>query len=152
MPGYWWECEHCDRTVTFAEVTGCSIAAFIWDKLLASAWDQAVLARDCPHCQQHSLRIAYDFPRRDKLIFRLVHAVGVREGESYLPMMWECYLVGEPERPKFDFKYLNGRNPKGLSKPAILSREQLSQLLSLYRARTGDAAFPDSLAIPLHGV
>lgn len=114
MPGYWWECENCGQHGgEFREATGCSsIAAFIRAKLLPSDWDQSLLLRECKQCGQHSCRITYDFPRKERLVFRLVHAVGL-ELDDYLPVMWEFYEVGEPHTLKFDFKYLLGRNPTG---------------------------------------
>ena len=57
-------------------------------------------------------------------------------------MMWEFYETGNPNLSKYDFTYLNGRNPKGLNSPAIISSEELKELFDLYCKRTERSTFP----------
>jgi hypothetical protein len=87
--------------------------------------------------------MAYNFPRTiEPLILRLVHLVGVRVDDTYLPMMWEAYPTNSPDDRWFDFKYINGYAIFGLNRPAVFSREDLRQLFVLYRAKTATQSFP----------
>jgi hypothetical protein len=144
MAGYWWECEGCAVSFTFTKVTGASsLASFIWDKLMASDWDQSLLAPLCGKCGSGALRITYEFPRKEKLILRVIHIVGLQyEYDDYVPMMWETHPKDSPDERRFDFKYQRGRNPRGLNKPAILSRQDLHTLFGRYRQKTGVHDFP----------
>ncbi len=144
MPSYWWECEECEHEYGFNEVTKSKgIVTFIWDELLPSNWNQDLLLKRCPNCNNDHLRLAYLFPRSDTLRLRVIHIVGldIRE-QKYLPMMWETYFTHNPTENVFDFKYMNGRNNRGLNKPAVLSKNNLSQIFSLYNERTGNISFP----------
>lgn len=142
MPGYWWECEDCAFVLaSFKEACGSnSVAAFIWDKLRLSNWDQTLLQQKCSKCGQQALRVTYEFPGKDKQKVRVLHILGhFREGKTYLPMLWETCFVSEPENHLVDFKYIDRHNGYGLNKPAVLDRENLSTLLGLYREKTGEA-------------
>ncbi len=145
MPSYWWECESCGATgLDFVDTCGVSsITRFIRDVMLPSDWDQSHLLRVCKACDKQSLRIAYKFPRKiEPPILRLVHLVGVKVDDDYLPMMWEAYPTYSPDYRWFDFKYINGYAIFGLNKPAVFSRENLRQLFALYRAKTATRSFP----------
>lgn len=144
MAGYWWECETCSSEHGFDQITGTrSISSFVWDKLLPSDWDQALLTFACPKCREGVLRITYDFPRQEERLFmRVLHIVGLKF-DDYVPMMWEMYIKGsEPRKERVDFKYQRSRNPWGLNKAALLSRSDLHQLFSVYRSKTGHPSFP----------
>ncbi|MCH7950972.1 MAG: hypothetical protein IH875_10945 [Candidatus Dadabacteria bacterium] len=143
MPPYWWECEKCEQTYYFEDVTSSNtIVKFIWDELLTSAWSQELLQKECNKCKENKLRISYHFPSKDNLKLRVVHIVGLELENEYLPMMWETYFTHNPSENVFDFKYLNGRNIWGLNKPAVLSKGELSQIFALYSKRTGNKSFP----------
>ena len=72
MPSYWWSCEKCKKEFAFKDVTDNStIYHFIWKTLLPSNWDQEKLLLACPNCKNKSLRITYEFPRKDKEIVRV---------------------------------------------------------------------------------
>ncbi|SRR6266571_1203209 len=143
MPGYWWHCEGCGKDFAFSKACGrTSIAAFIHDDLVTSNWDQALLLRPCPDCAQTSLRIQYEFPRKDRELVTVYRIVGLGPGADYLPMMWETGPASEPDVRWYDFKYLGGRNVRGLSKPAVLQQQQLRRLFDLYRERAQLTEFP----------
>ena len=152
MPGgYWWECESCrsPRRVEFPDACGArGIAHYIQDSLRLN-WDQSLLLRDCPDCRSHSLRITYEFPRKDRSIFRVFGVVGLdrdKNGE-YVPMMWEtreldpATLQYYPDSI-FDFKYICGRKTFGLNKAAVFTQAQLRDLFTLYSQKRQLPAFP----------
>lgn len=142
MPGYWWECETCGEKSDFPTTVGASsISSFVWDKLLAADWDQSLLVSPCPRCSHGSRRITYEFPREDKVTLRVVHIVGL-QSDDYVPMMWETYPTDSPSDRWFDFKYQRGRNPWGLNKAAVFSRQELHELFTRYRQKTGAPDFP----------
>jgi hypothetical protein len=138
---YWWECESCEAKASFLDTVGAQIATFIWDTL-SKEWDQELLLRECPQCKERRLRIAFDFGRGDGKVFRVNHIVGTYSTESYVPMMKEFYEVGNPNLCKYDFTYLNGRNPTGLKSPAIVSAQELRDLFRLYCEKTNRNSFP----------
>ncbi len=141
MSGYWWECEGCGEKSDFPTVVSTlSMSSFVWDKLLRADWDQSLLVSPCPHCQAFR-RITYEFPRKDKVTLRVIHIVG-RQSEDYVPMMRETYPTDSPKERWFDFKYQRGRNPWGLNKAAVFSRQELQELFMLYRGKTGAQEFP----------
>ena len=141
MPSYWWHCDQCDKTRTFEEECGIGIVRFLWDELLLAQWDQKLLVHDCAACQSpQSLRITYDFPRKDKETLHVMHIVGMtpdRE-QTYLPMLWQASMNGELF---FDFKYMNGRSNWGLNKPAVLTDAVLTGLIRLYREKANSPTF-----------
>src|SRR5688500_13335363 len=48
MARYWWQCISCgDRPAWLTVCHSRSIAAFIWDELAPSGWDQRLLRRRC---------------------------------------------------------------------------------------------------------
>jgi len=146
MPGYWWQCENCRPDSSFLEACGSkSIAHFIWDVLLPSSWDQSKLLLHCKNCGQQSIRITYEFPRKEKEVFRVIHIVGIGPlFDEYIPMMWETYQVGngKGEVTLFDFKYIGKRSVWGLNKPAVFSRDDLKRLFALFCEKTGSLEFP----------
>jgi len=143
MPGYWWQCDTCGQRTTFKEVVRTtSIGPFLWDIMPESNWDQALLTHRCVACEDGRLRITYDFPRGKPETISVVHIVGLDRGSGYLPMLWETFRHSSPQTFWYDFKYLTGRNPFGLSKPAVLERQQLRQLFELLALRANYARFP----------
>jgi len=144
MAGYWWECESCGTRWEFVAACGSKgITHFIWDILLPSNWDQAQLLGVCKSCGKVSLRITYEFPRKNKEVLRVVHMVGLGPlYGSYIPMMWETYPISVEHERWFDFKYIDGRRTLGLNRPAVLRREHLKQLFNLYQEKTGTVDFP----------
>ncbi len=80
MPGYWWECEGCQKTFDFGAVGGHrGVPHFIRDALIPSGWDQSLLLQECPRCHESLLSITYEFPRADKETLRVLHIVGLGE-------------------------------------------------------------------------
>jgi len=144
MPAYWWKCENCRTDYDFSQVTESrGVAHYIWDDLLPSSWDQNHLRRRCKACHKLSLRIAYDFPRKEKVTLFVVHMVGLGPYDgSYIPMMWETTQPSEGDNHWFDFKYVNGRSLYGLNKPAVFERDNLRELFSLYQNRARAGRFP----------
>ncbi|MBI3580747.1 MAG: hypothetical protein HY098_01480 [Nitrospinae bacterium] len=137
MTGYWWECENCGEKKDFQTATGdAAIAHFLWDKMLPSSWDQGNLLIKCSKCKG-TMRIAYEFPRKEKTAVRVRHIVGITDDNSFLQMMWETFPADNPKEEWFDFKYINERNPFGLNKPVVLSRSELQKLFETYYASTG---------------
>jgi hypothetical protein len=120
-----------------------SIAAFIWDELAPSGWDQRLLRRRCK-CKRHSLRITYRFQRGDPERISVKHIVGLGPEDDYLPMLWETFRHSSPRVPRIDFKYQRGRSPWGLTKRLVLEKAQLARLLRTYEHTTGAAIVPRS--------
>jgi hypothetical protein len=146
MPGYWWECEeNCGYTSDFNTVAGCGIVAFFWD-ILSVTWDENLLAKVCGKCGKKSLRITYEFPRKEKEVIRVHRVVGLRVDDDYLPMMWEGVPKSSPGQTWFDFNYLRGKHTRGanrgLNRPAVFGAKELSELFTLYREKTGQQSFP----------
>ena len=144
MTGYWWQCEICGTVFSFPEVSDTKgIAHFIWDVLIPSEWDQQKLSRDCKNCNSNSLRITYEFPRKNKVILKVIHIFGRSPTtDKYIPMMWETHSSENESVSWFDFKYINGRNVYGLNKPAVFSRDGLRHLFEAYCQKTGAPSFP----------
>lgn len=145
MPSYWWQCEQCGCTETFKNLVQCSsLPAFLWDNLVPSGWDQSLLVRPCSRsgCSFH-FRITYDFPRSNKETPMVVRIVGLNKPpDTYLAMLWETYFLSDPSTRLFDFKYVNGRSPFGLNKPAVFTQQDLTTLFALYGRKAGIPAFP----------
>lgn len=143
MPAYRWQCESCGALSDFREACNCrGIAHYIWDVLIPSSWDQSKMLLTCSKCNKQSMRITYEFPRRDKVLLQVIHIVGLGPIDGiYIPMMWET-KPSEDDVNWFDFKYINRRNAWGLNKAAVFSRENLKQLFNLYREKTGSIDFP----------
>lgn len=142
--GYWWQCESCGAISDFPEACGFKgIPDYIWDVLIPSFWEQSKLLLECRKCNKRSMRITYEFPRREKVILQVIHIVGLGPIEgSYIPMMWET-KPSEDNVNWFDFKYIDHRrNPWVLNKPAVFSRENLKQLFNLYNDKTDSITFP----------
>jgi hypothetical protein len=139
MAKYWWQCTSCgDRPKWLTVCHSRSIAAFIWDELAPSGWDQRLLIRRCK-CKRRSLRITYRFQRGDPDRISVKHIVGLGPDGDYLPMLWETFRHSSPRRPWIDFKYQRGRSPWGLSKRLVLEKAQLARLLGEYERVTGVA-------------
>jgi hypothetical protein len=97
--------------------------------MVASAWDQTLLAKPCS-CGSE-LRITYDFPRQNKEVLQVIRMVGVEWTPEYLMMLWETAPASDPSERWFDFKYIRGRNPWGLNKAAVFPQELLKALFAL---------------------
>lgn len=142
MARYWWQCIACgDKPRWLAVCSSRSIAAFIWDELAPSGWDQRLLRPRCQCCRA-SLRITYRSRRGDLERISVKHIVGVGPDGDYLPMLWETFRHSRPRKPWIDLKYQRGRSPWGLSKRLTLERAQLGQLLRAYEHATGRAISP----------
>jgi hypothetical protein len=144
MPGaYWWECEKCGQQSDFRTACGSAgMAHFIQDQLKKN-WDQPLLVRDCPGCGSHSLRIAYEFPKRQRQLFRVYHIVGIDwDNGAYVPMMWATRESPFDGELIYDFKYIGGRRARGLNRPAVFSRSDLKRIFGLYCEKTGVESFP----------
>lgn len=141
--GYWWECEKCGKHVDFMPACGSTgVAHYIQDHLKKN-WDQALLVKDCPDCKSHSLRIAYEFPKREKQYFRVYHVVGIDcNNGAYVPMMWVTKELPYNGEMIYDFKYICGRKTFGLNKAAIFLRSELREIFQLFCAKTGMQSFP----------
>ena len=145
MDGYWWQCEGCGHTESVEQITNRkSLAAFIWDDLRLSSWNQALLTVPCRSSCSRSMRITYEFPRKmNKETVMVLRIVGLPAGEdSYLPMMWQTFFLSNPENYLFDFKFVRGRQGWGLKKPAVFNQEDLKNLFALYCERAGVQRFP----------
>jgi len=113
-----------------------SIAAFIWDELVPSGWDQSLLLRRC-ECRRRSLRITYRSKRGDPERISIRHIVGTGPDGDYLPMLWESFRHATPRSRWIDFKYQKGRSPWGLNKRLVLKKAGLTRLLRAYERATG---------------
>jgi hypothetical protein len=139
---YWWQCISCgDRPAWLSVCHSRSIAAFIWDELAPSGWDQRLLRRRCK-CKRRSLRITYRFRRGDPERVSIKHIVGLGPDGDYLPMLWETFRHSSPRTHWIDFKYQRGRNPWGLTKRLVLQKAQLARLLRTYEHAAGLAIVP----------
>jgi pyridoxal/pyridoxine/pyridoxamine kinase len=144
MASYWWQCESCMKRFSFPQACNSKgIAHFIRDIILPNGWEQQHLLRICTACNQHSLRIAYEFPRKEKEIHLVKSIVGLGIVTSiYLPMMWETYTLDSTSIMLFDFKYINGRNIRGLNRPAVFSQQDLQDIFKLYCNKNNRDFFP----------
>ena len=137
MAKYWWQCTSCgDRPSWLSVCESKSIAAFIWDELVPSGWDQKLLRRTCK-CKRRSLYITYRLQRGDTERVSIKHIVGLKLADDYLPMMWETFRHATPKTTWMDFRYQRTRNPWGLTKRVALQRAQLSRLLKAFEKITG---------------
>ena len=135
---YWWQCFSCgDRPAWLAVCESKSVAAFIWDELAASHWDQNLLRRTCKSCKGRSVYITYRLKRGDPDRVSVRHIVGLSLQDDYLPMLWETFRHATPRTRWIDFKYQKGRSPWGLTKRLVLQRPQLARLLRTYEKQTG---------------
>lgn len=145
MSSYWWKCQSCGETAEFPEVTQSKgIAHYIWDVLVPSQWNQSHLVLPCPKCNSQSLRIAYEFPRKNRVELVLIHAVGLDPVDGvYIPMMWETAPDSSTDEEHWiDFKYINGRSIFGLNKAAVFTRADIHVLFAKYKEVTGQRDFP----------
>ena len=139
MARYWWQCTSCGNRPPWLTVCDSrSIAAFIWDELAPSGWDQRLLRRKCT-CGRSSLRLTYRFQRGSPDRISVNHIVGLGPDGDYLPMLWETFRHSCPRTKWIDFKYQRGRSPWGLNKRLVLKKSQLATLLRAYEAATGQA-------------
>jgi hypothetical protein len=137
VPRYWWQCTSCgDRPSWLTVSPSRSIAAFIWDELAPSGWDQSLLSRKC-NCKRRSLRITYRFRRGDPERVCVKHIVGLGSDGDYVPMLWETFRHSSPRTTWIDLKYQRGRNPWGLTKRLVLEKAQFRRLLRAYERVTG---------------
>ncbi len=144
MARYWWQCTVCgDRPKWLAVCESRSVAAFIWDELAPSGWDQALLRRTCT-CKRRALRITYRFQRGSPERISVRHIVGIGPDGDYLPMLWDTFRHSRPQGHWIDFKYQKGRSPWGLTKRVVLERPQLTRLLKAYERVRQDSRLPPS--------
>jgi hypothetical protein len=135
---YWWQCISCgDRPAWLDVCESKSVAAFIWDELAPSGWDQGLLRRTCRCCKRRSLYITYRLRRGDPDRVSVKHLVGLSLEDDYLPMVWETFRHATPRTRWIDFKYQRGRSPWGLTKRVVLQQPHLSRLLRTYEKATG---------------
>lgn len=136
MARYWWECTSCgDRPAWLAVCGSKSIAAFIWDELAPSGWDQRLLRRRC-ECGRRTLRITSRLQRGDPEWVSVRHIVGVGPEDDYLPMLWETFRHSSPRQPWIDLRYQRGRSPWGLTRRVQLTKAQFARLILAYRQAT----------------
>lgn len=141
---YWWQCLACgDRPSWLSVCESKSIAAFIWDELAPSGWDQDLLRRTC-QCRHRSLYITYRLKRGDTERVSIRHIVGLRLDDEFVPMLWETFRHATPRIRWMDFKYQRGRSPWGLTKRLVLTQPHLSRLLGQYQKSTGRRLGPAS--------
>lgn len=134
---YGWQCTTCgERPAWSAVCESKSIAAFIWDELAPSGWDQRLLRRTCI-CKRRSLYLTYRLKRGDPERVSIRHIVGLRPEDDYLPMLWETFRHATPKIRWVDFKYQRGRSPWGLTKRVALRVPQLARLLRAFEKATG---------------
>ncbi len=132
MASFWWQCIECGNRPAWLKVCSSrSIAAFIWDELAPSGWDQRLLRRRC-QCKRSSLYITYRFKRGDPERISVKHIVGLGPFDDYLPMLWETFRHSSPRKKWVDLKYQKARSPWGLNKRLVLERTQLMRLLRTY--------------------
>jgi hypothetical protein len=140
MPGYWWQCEHCGFKTDFHSVSKTTgICRFIRDVLCPSDFDQTLLLRLCTECNQQSLRITFEFPRKDpkdREEVRVLHIIGLIDN-GYLPMMWETYPTSKPQVRWLHFNYMNEKQIWGLNKASVWTAEGLQEAFGLYEKKTG---------------
>ena len=137
MARYWWECTSCgDRPPWLSVCESQSVAAFIWDELAPSGWDQRLLRRRYK-CRRKSLRITYRLARGSPDRVSVNQIVGTGPHGDYLPMIWETFRHSSPRARWIDFKYQRGRSPWGLTKRLVLEKGQLVRLLRSYERVTG---------------
>lgn len=122
-----------------------SVAAFIWDEMVPSGWNQRLLHRRCK-CKRNSLRITYRLRRGDPDRASVNHIVGLGPDGDYLPMLWETFRHSNPRSRWIDLKYQRARNPWGLAKRLILEKSQFVRLLRAYEHATGHALYRASAA------
>ena len=114
-----------------------SVAAFIWDELAPSGWDQRLLRRRCT-CGRNTLRVTYRFQRGDPERISVRHIVGLKSASNdFVPMIWDTFRHATPRTHWIDFKYQRGRSPWGLTKRLVLEKQQLARLLRAYERSTG---------------
>ena len=133
MAKYWWQCTSCGDKPKWLEVCRSrSIAAFNWDELVPSGWDQDLLKRKCK-CNRNTLRITYRFRSGDPERISIKHIVGLPPKGDYLTMLWETFRHSSPKKSWIDLKYQRGRSPWGLSKRLVLEKTQFARLLRAYK-------------------
>jgi len=129
---YWWQCDRCSEKPAWLTVCNSrSVAAFIWDELLPSGWDQHLLCRKCK-CKGGKIRITYRFKSGDPERVSIKHIVGLTPVDQHLPMLWETFHHSNPKTKLVDFKYQRGRSPWGLKKHLVMKKSQLTSLLRKY--------------------
>src|SRR5688572_4347133 len=137
MARYGWQCLACGaRPAWLAVCDSKSIAAFIRDELVPSAWDQSLLRRTC-ECGRRSLYITWKLQRGDPERVSARHIAGLLLADDYLPMIWGTFRHATPRTTWIDFKYQRGRSPWGLTKRLVLPQAHLARLLRAYGDATG---------------
>ena len=135
MTAYWLNCEKCDKHFSFDEITKQrSINSYLYNVFFNSNCDQSLLVFECPECKG-LIRITYDFPRREKINFKVKHIVYRTDDEIFFQMLWETYSIYKPNNPVYDFKYMLGNYAFGLNKPAIMAEEDLKGLIEIFNKK-----------------
>ena len=138
MARYGWQCMACGERPTWLSVCRSrSVAAFIWDELMPSGWDQTLLHRMCT-CKRNALRITSKLKRGDPERVSVEHIVGLGPDGDQLTMIWETFRHADPRVRWVDFKYQRGRSPWGLNKRLVLEKSQLARLFREYLRVTGE--------------
>lgn len=147
MKGYRWQCVRCGTESTFQSmfqsISGVGgIPTFIRKIMIPSNWDQTNLTQRCAACNEMTLRITYEFPRKnDPDLIHVLNIVGLVAGD-YVPMMWATYFARSHQDTYFDFKYIYKNGALGSSRPAVVTRDNLRELFRLYEQRVGITGFP----------
>ncbi|MEO8196971.1 MAG: hypothetical protein ABI689_09640 [Thermoanaerobaculia bacterium] len=142
MARYGWQCTSCGERAAWLTVCDSrSVAAFIWDELSPSGWDQRLLRRRCV-CGRLALRITSKLRRGGPDRISVQHIVGLAPDGDHLPMLWESFRHSSPRTRWIDFKYQRGRSPWGLTQRLVLKRTQLTRLLRAYEQATGGVILP----------
>lgn len=137
MAKYGWQCTSCgERPAWLSVCESKSIAAFIWDELMPSRWNQELLRKTCT-CGRRTLFLTYRLQRGDPERVSIKHIVGLPLADDYLPMVWETFRHATPRTTWVDFRYQRARNPWGLSKHLVLKRPQLARMLRAFEKATG---------------
>ena len=140
---YWWQCIACgDRPAWLAVCESKSVAAFIWDELAPSGWNQTLMRHTCKSCKRRSVYITYRLQRGDPERVSIKHVVGLNLEDEYVPMVWETFRHATPRTTWIDFKYQRGRSSWGLTKRLVLQHSHFARLLRSYEKATGRRLAP----------
>jgi hypothetical protein len=142
MARYWWQCISCGDKPAWRETCESrSVAAFIWDELAPSGWDQRLLRRRCK-CKRRSLYITYRLRRGDPDRVSVKHIVGLTLKGDYVPMLWETFRHSAPGIRWVDLKYQRARSPWGFTKRLVLQKAHFASLLRAYERAAGTRPSP----------
>jgi hypothetical protein len=135
MTGYWFNCDKCDSDFKFRDIAEYNgISSFLWYKFFESDCDQSLLTPKCPKCKG-ILRITYDFPRKEKITAKVRHIVFQTDDDYFFQMLWETFFTHDKTKAIYDFKYMNGNSPNGLTKSVIMTEADLKKLIQLFNKK-----------------